>query len=261
MRALKIFLRILVILVIAVLLIVLAGFLMFRHRSSSDDIISYETSNSFITGMTQISAHRAGGGIMPEETMMALKNCTQDVDFSIDVFEFDLHMTKDDVLVLLHDNELDRTSDSELVFGREHVRPEEMTFAELRQLNMGAKFVSDAGESPYTELHGDEVPDDLRIVALTEALDYLESVGHYCYIIEIKNSGELGCRAVDKLYSELEARDMIDRVVFGSFHGEVSEYKDRTYPDLMRGAYAGEVVNFLLAAVLNRVSHDSESVF
>ena len=252
MRALKIFLRILVILVIAVLLIVLAGFLMFRHRSSSDDIISYETSNSFITGMTQISAHRAGGGIMPEETMMALKNCTKDVDFSIDVFEFDLHLTKDDVLVLLHDNEMDRTSDSVEVFGREHVRPEEMTFEELRQLNMGAKFVSDKGESPYTGLHGEDVPDDLRIVSLGEALDYLESIGRYYYIIEIKNGGETGYRAVDKLYSELKARDMIDRVVFGSFHGEVSEYKDEHYPDLMRGAYAGEVIDFYLAAALNK---------
>ena len=83
-----------------------------------------------------MSAHRAGGGIMPEETMMALKNCTKDVDFSIDVFEFDLHLTKDGVLVLLHDNEMDRTSDSVEVFGREHVRPEEMTFEELRKLNM-----------------------------------------------------------------------------------------------------------------------------
>ena len=256
MRALKIFLRILLVLVIIVVLLNLSLVLLYQHRSSPDDVIQYETTNPFITGDTQISAHRAGGGIMPEETMMALKNCTQDVDFSIDVFEFDLHMTKDDVLVLLHDNELDRTSDSELVFGREHVRPEEMTLAELKKLNMGAKFVSDAGKSPYTELHGDEVPDDLRIVSLTEALDYLESVGHYCYIIEIKNSGELGCRGVDKLYSELQARNMIDRVVFGSFHGEVSDYKDKTYPDLMRGAYAREVVNFLLAALFNRQDYE-----
>ena len=256
MRALKIFLRILLVLVIVVVLLNLSLVLLYQHRSSPDDVMYYETTNPFITGDTQISAHRAGGGIMPEETMMALKNCTQDVDFSIDVFEFDLHMTKDDVLVLLHDDELDRTSDSELVFGREHVRPEEMTYAELRQLNMGAKFVSDAGESPYTELHGDAVPDDLRIVSLAEALDYLESVRQYRYIIEIKNGGELGCRGVDKLYSELKVRDMIDRVVFGTFNGEVSEYKDKTYPDLMRGAYAGEVVNFLLAAVLNKQDYE-----
>ena len=184
MRGLKIVLRILAVLLVLVLLVGLAGFLMFRHRSSPNDIIHYETSNSFITGKTQVSAHRAGGGIMPEETMMALKNCTKDVDFSIDVFEFDLHLTKDDVLVLLHDNEMDRTSDSVEVFGREHVRPEEMTFDELRKLNMGAKFVSDSGESPYADLHGEDVPDDLRIVALTEALDYLESIDDSWYRVD-----------------------------------------------------------------------------
>ncbi|MBO4297292.1 MAG: hypothetical protein J5998_00720 [Clostridia bacterium] len=252
MRAVKVILKILLVLAILTALTNLTLALMYRHRSSPDRVVHYETGNPFITGSTQVSAHRAGGGIMPEETMMALRNCTQDVDFSIDVFEFDLHLTKDDVLVLLHDNELDRTSDSELVFGRAHVRPEEMTYAELRRLNMGAQFVSDAGESPYAGLHGDDVPDDLRIVALNDALDYLEGVGRYCYIIEIKNGGELGCRGVDLLYGELKARDMLDRAVFGTFHGEVSDYKDKNYPDLMRGAYAGEVISFYLAAVLNR---------
>lgn len=252
MRALKIILKILLALAILAVLINLTLVLMYRHRSSPDRIVRYETTNPFITGSTQVSAHRAGGGIMPEETMMALKNCTQDVDFSIDVFEFDLHLTKDDVLVLLHDGELDRTSDSELVFGRAHVKAEEMTYAELRRLNMGARFVNDAGESPYADLHGDDVPDDLRIVALTDALDYLEGTGRYCYIIELKNGGDLGCRGVDLLYGELKARDMLDRAVFGTFHGEVSDYKDKTYPDLMRGAYANEVIEFYLAAMLNR---------
>ncbi len=252
MRARKVILKILLVLAILVILLNLMLVLMYRHRSSPDRIIHYETTNPFITGSTQISAHRAGGGIMPEETMMALKNCTQGVDFAIDVFEFDLHLTKDDVLVLLHDSELDRTSDSEQVFGRAHVKPEEMTYAELRQLNMGAKFVSDAGESPYADLHGEDVPDDLRIVSLTDALDYLEGVGRYYYIIEIKNGGDLGCRGVDLLYGELKARDMLDRAVFGTFHGEVSDYKDETYPDLMRGAYANEVINFYLAAALNK---------
>ena len=256
MRALKTVLIILLVLAILAVTVNLMLLLMYRHRSSPERTIHYETTNPFITGSTQVSAHRAGGGIMPEETMMALKNCTQDVDFSIDVFEFDLHLTKDGVLVLLHDDELDRTSDSELVFGRAHVKPEEMTYAELRQLNMGAKFVSDAGESPYAALHGEDVPDDLRIVSLTDALDYLEGVGRYCYIIEIKDGGDLGCRGVDLLYSELKTRNMLERAVFGTFHGEVSDYKDSAYPDLMRGAYANEVISFYLAAVLNKQDYE-----
>ena len=57
-------------------------------------------------GKTQISAHRSGGGIMPEETLKAFRNCAENPEFKIDVFEFDLHITKDDVLVLLHDDTL-----------------------------------------------------------------------------------------------------------------------------------------------------------
>lgn len=44
-------------------------------------------------------ATAAAAGIEPEETLRAFKNCAENPDFSIDVFEFDLHVTKDDVLV------------------------------------------------------------------------------------------------------------------------------------------------------------------
>ena len=230
----------------------LAMLLAYRHRSRPEDIRSYETTNPHITGRTQVSAHRSGAGVMPEETMMALRWCAGNPDFTPDCFEFDLHLTKDDVLVLLHDDELDRTSDSQEVFGRTHVRADEMTYAELRRLNMGAKFVSDAGESPYAGLHGDAVPDDLRIVALTDALDYLESVGRFSYIIEMKNGGELGKRAADLLYAALKERDLLDRAVFGSFHGEVSAHVDADCPGLMRGTSPSEVLEFYLASLLNR---------
>ena len=224
----------------------------YRHRSDPADLISYETDNTHIGEKTYISAHRSGAGIMPEETMMAFKSCVEATDFAVDYFEFDLHITKDDVLVLLHDGELDRTSDCQDVFGREHVRPEECTLEELRQLNMGAKFVNDAGEMPFSGLSGDEVPDDLRILDLDTLLDYLESNGSFRYIIEIKNGGELGMKGVDILYASLKQRDMLDRAVFGSFQKEVSDYKDETYPDFMRGAYPAEVLDFYLASLLNK---------
>ena len=101
---------------------------------------------------TDISGHRSGGGIEPEETLRAFKNCAENPDFSIDVFEFDLHVTKDDVLVLLHDDTVDRTSDSQQVFGEKDVRPENKTYDELRQLNMGAQFETESGEKPYANM-------------------------------------------------------------------------------------------------------------
>jgi glycerophosphoryl diester phosphodiesterase len=131
-----------------------------------------------------------------------------------------------------------------------------MTYEELRRLNMGAKFVSDAGEAPYAGLSGDAVPDELRIVALEDALDYLESVGSFRYIIEVKNGGEAGMRAADLLYGILAERGLLDRALFGSFHGEVSGYVDRTHPDLQRGAYGSEVLAFYIAAVTNKKDYE-----
>ena len=82
----------------------------------------------------------------------------------MDLFEFDLHITSDGELVLLHDETLDRTSDAVEHFGHADVRPSEQTYAELHELNMGEGFTTDSGETPYKGLRGDEIPDDLRIM-------------------------------------------------------------------------------------------------
>lgn len=223
------------------------------HHSDVEDVIAFETENPYVAlnADTQISAHRSGGGIMPEETMMAFKNCAENPDFKVDWFEFDLHITKDNVLVLLHDDTLDRTSDSETVFGEEEVRPEDKTYDELRQLNMGAKFENENGEMPYAELSGDEVPDDLKIVRVEDVLDYLEEVGNgtYNYIIEIKNGEELGKKALDVLYGILEEKNLLDRVIFGTFKEEVSIHADENYPKLNRSATINEVLEFYSAVL------------
>ena len=159
-----------------------------------------------------ISAHRAGAGIAPEETLRAFRACADNIGFDVDFLEFDLHITKDDVLVLLHDDVLDRVSDCEAVFGTANCRPEDYTFDELRQLNMGAAFVDETGGQPFRSYSGENVPDDLKILSLDMALDYLESAGSFRYIIEIKNDGDLGKRGVDILYRTLQERDMVFRI-------------------------------------------------
>lgn len=225
-----------------------------NYKSDASQVIEYQTDNQYILAETDISGHRSGGGIAPEETMMAFKNCAENDSFSIDVFEFDLHITKDDVLVLLHDDTLDRTSNSLEVFGEEKVRPEDKTYEELRMLNMGAKFENQDGEMPYADIT--EVPDDLKILRVEDALDYLNSIDDFKYIIEIKNDGDLGRKGVDILYRLLVDRDMLDRVIFGTFHGEISEYVDENYPDMTRSTGINEAVAFWLAALTDSDSYE-----
>ena len=250
----KKFLKIVLVIFIVLAILAASAFAAIKisanHRSSPAKVIHYESSNPFITGRTQVSAHRSGGGIAPEETMMAFRNCAENPAFSVDVYEFDLHITADGALVLLHDDTLDRTSDCETVFGETDVRPENKTLAELKQLNMGAKFVDAEGNMPYADLS--EVPDELRILSLAEVLDYLASTGEYDYIIEVKNTGDLGRQAVDALYDEISGRGIVGDVVFGTFDDEIGAYVGEKYPDLARGTTVGEVVDFYLAVLLNK---------
>lgn len=209
--------------------------------------------NALITplGQTMLSGHRAGGGIAPENTMAALENCVENGEYELDIFEFDLHLTADGALVLLHDSTLDRTSDAAEVFGGQDIDVGTKTLAELKTLNMGAKFEAEDGTMPYAGLTGDDVPDGVRITTLEEALAYLEESGEFRYIIEIKNSGEEGYAAADKLYATLVEFGCLDRTVVGTFHNEVTAYLDETYPDLPRSAGVMEVVGFFLRSLVN----------
>ncbi len=240
--------------VIAVVLIIamLAGLLFWTvtRDTKAAPVATDNAANPLITplGVTMLSGHRAGGGIAPENTMMALRNCIENGAYALDIFEFDIHLTADGVPVLLHDSTLDRTSDAETVFGQAGIRVGEKTLAELKQLNMGAKFCADSGETPFANLTN--VPDDLRITTLDEAMTYLESCGEYGYIIEIKNKEESGKHAADILYQTLKKYNALERTVVGTFHNEVTAYMDTTYPDMQRSAGKNEVIRFYVYSLV-----------
>ena len=252
MKVKRIIGRVLLVLLCVVAAIAAAWALQFYHRSKPANFKQYATENPFITGETAISAHRSGAGQYPEETLAAFRGCVEDSAAQVDYFEFDLHMTADDVLVLSHDATLDRVSDAAAVFGTEGVLVRDKTLAELKALNMAAQFVTDAGDAPYADLHGDAVPDELRILSLDEVLDYLTAAGDYRYIIEIKDGGAVGLAAADRLYATLQERNLLDRVIIGSFRDEVADYITENYPDTHRSASPDEVIKFYLAALTGK---------
>ena len=252
MKGKKVVGRCLLVLLCIVIVAAIVGAAQFYHRSNPRNLKQYETNNPFITGETAISAHRSGAGEFPEETLAAFRGCAENPDVQVDYFEFDLHMTADDVLVLSHDPTLDRVSDAVAVFGAEGVLVRDKTLAELKELNMAPQFVNDSGETPYAGLHCDAVPDDLRILSLDEVLDYLTLAGDYRYIIEIKDGGEVGLAAADQLYATLNGRGLLDRVIVGSFRGEVADYITANYPDMHRSASPAEVVQFYFAALTDK---------
>lgn len=256
-RARKVLLGIVIALLVLALL--LAALLWIVTKDSTQEPLdSVNASNSLITplGTTMLSGHRAGGGVAPENTMMALKNCVENPQYELDIFEFDIHLTADGVPVLLHDSTLDRTSDAVEYFGHENVDVGTKKFSELKKLNMGEHFTSDNGEAPFAGLRGENIPEELRIISLEEALEYLEVNGEYNYIIEIKNSGDRGCEAADKLYQTLTSFGCLDRTVVGTFHNEITEYIDSKYSDMPRSAGVSECIKFYAYAMLGLKAED-----
>lgn len=212
----------------------------------------YQTSNPYITDdYALVAAHRSGGEIYPENTLFAFKSCCESDDFETDIFEFDLHLTKDNVLILLHDKDFDRTSNSVEFFGKKGVKPVEKTYAELREsLNLGENYEAADGSFPFKGLRGEDIPDDLRVVRLEDVLDYLISQGKdYRYIIEIKDGGETGKIATDELYRIISEKGILNNVIAGTFKGEITEYFDEQYDDMIRSAGIAEVAKFYFASI------------
>ena len=57
-----------------------------------------------------VFAHRGGGGLFPENTLEAFK---YSVKLGVDVLELDVHATSDGKLVVLHDADVERTTDGQ----------------------------------------------------------------------------------------------------------------------------------------------------
>ena len=104
MKAWKVIGRCLLVLLCVVLVIAIVGIAQFFHRSDPKNVKRYDTDNPFITGETAISAHRSGAGDYPEETLAAFRGCVENPDFAVDYFEFDLHMTADDIPSLIDED-------------------------------------------------------------------------------------------------------------------------------------------------------------
>lgn len=205
-------------------------------------------------GDVQIIAHSAGKGYNPEDTMKALKESGE--RYHTDVLEFDLQMTKDNYLVLNHDDTINQ-------WGIDETSPDydtpvyvrDLTLAELEAYNLGVNFQDDQGNYPYRGLSIEEVHDlEIDIVTVNEVFEYfenLQSLKTYEYTIEIKNSGDLGLQAAEQLVDLIEQYDLVDRVVLASFHAEVGDYVTKNHPSIMRSGYYNEILVFLVATWLH----------
>ena len=93
-------------------------------------------------------AHRGASGYAPEHTLASYE---LGEDMKADYIEVDLQMTKDGVLIAMHDEKVDRTTD-----GSGFVK--DMTLAEIKQLDAGSWFNDAYPEKAKPEYAGMTVP-------------------------------------------------------------------------------------------------------
>lgn len=97
--------------------------------------------------MTQIIAHRGGRSVAPENTIAAAKKAWQ---FGADLWETDIAVTKDEQLILFHDDSLERTTNAKTVFpANDSLIFTEHTLSEIRTLDAGSYYIE---KDPYGEI-------------------------------------------------------------------------------------------------------------
>ncbi|MEU3285282.1 glycerophosphodiester phosphodiesterase [Streptomyces longwoodensis] len=156
--------------------------------------------------------HRGLMGVEPENTLRSFVAAEQ---AGLDVIELDLHLSKDGALVVMHDADVDRTTDGTGPIA-------EQTLDELRALDAG---------------RGEQVP------VFEEVLDAVRSPLQ----AEIKD-----VQAARALAEVLHARALVDRVEVSSFHDEAIAEIARLVPGvrtaLIGSRYGTDVVDRAVAA-------------
>lgn len=149
------------------------------------------------------------------------------VEIGADVLEMDAHITKDSEIVFMHDESVDRTTDGTGLI-------EDLTLAEIKQLDAAYKWTSDEGQTFPFRGQGIQVP------TLNELF---EKYPEMRYVIEIK----LTKNPLDKPFCNLiRIYNMQDKVIVASFHDEAMRMFRETCPEVATSASRTEVRNFVL---------------
>ena len=117
--------------VVAALFCITYG-LMLKSTQSADNMAAQRRQRRPL-----VMGHRGGAGLWPENT---LHGFSQAVEMGVDVLEIDIHSTADGVLVIIHDDTLDRTTNGS---GRVNSLP----LARLKAFDAGYHWTNDGGAS------------------------------------------------------------------------------------------------------------------
>lgn len=171
-----------------------------------------------------VIAHQGGNHLWPDNTLFAFQNAA---DLGVDVLEMDLHITSDNVLVIIHDESVDRTTD-----GSGEV--EQMTLAEIKALDAAYRWTRDDGATYPHRGQGISVP------TLEEIF---QAFPGQRMTIEIKKTER---SMAQPFCATIRKYNMQERVLVASFHDErMAEFRAEC-PEVATSSARQETTIFVL---------------
>ena len=149
-----------------------------------------------------LTGHRGAAKLEPENTLLSIQKA---IDLDVDQIEIDVHLTRDQHLVVIHDTTVDRTTDGQGAIA-------DFTLAEIKQLDAGK------GE---------------RIPTLQEVIDLVR--GKVVLQIELK-----GPDTAEPVIQAVKQNDLENGVLLTSFVHERLREARRLNPTLRLGALWGD---------------------
>jgi len=159
---------------------------------------------------TKIIAHRGASAYAPENTIAAFRKA---LEMNADGIELDVHLSKDNHIVVIHDSKVNRTSNGDgAVAG--------MTLKELKQLDFGGWFSEEYSQE--------------KIPTLEEVLDLLKDWNGLLNI-EMKVMPKLNEGLEKRLLDMVKSWDIMDKIIISSFnHYSLATIK-KLEPDIKIG--------------------------
>ena len=157
----------------------------------------------------RLYAHRGAAAECPENTMPSFERA---VEIGVDALEMDVHLTRDDQLIVVHDDTAVRMAATPVAWNA-------IDLADARRLDVGWGFVAPDGTRPFAG----------KGITVPLFADVLDAFPRVRINVDIKKDE----RAIGPMLELLERRHAVDRVTIASF-------KTRIATEVRRRGYAGE---------------------
>lgn len=169
-----------------------------------------------------VIAHGGAKLMNPENTVMAFNYA---MDIGVDSLEMDLRLTQDNQLITYHNDYLE---DFSTLSGK----PIDFTYDEIITHNFGVNFTNLDGNRPYQDLSEEELLSYDGTLAPANLEHLFQQYGDTTlYVCEIKDDGEIGMRAADRLLELIQQYNLEEEIIVASFHKEVLDYFRSIAPD------------------------------